>query len=221
MLLILPFRPEDVPVYRHIASLGGVAQHDFLLTGPWGEVNEMEQAFNILKPSFSHGDIFTGDREYSSKNKLFADTVKWLDSVGNEEAFYWFDNSIPVKTFWLSDINLEYRTKRTPYLGAVEPSAEVDPATGKRSQENPRLISSSIYPSDVYHRSTLIRQLSFRPNAPLWNAVMRFEIRREATVSSHIQMIGEEIQPSTGVIAGTNDLTILEPRKKEKDHARK
>lgn len=219
MLLILPFRPEDVPVYRHITALGGDGGHDLLLVGGRTHKSIMEDSIDEFGRVFEHIDLFTLDGS-PSRNKLFSETVKWLDVAGNQSAFYWFENSVPVKASWLDDIEMEYRIKRTPFLGAVEPSIEVDPATGKEIEENPRLIASSIYPADLYQRSILVRQLCFR-NAPLWNVQMRFEIRRNATVSAHIQMIGEPILPATCVITGTNDPTILEPRKKEKDHARK
>ena len=217
MLLILPFRPEDALLYRHITALGVDGEHDLLLVASPADKSSVEDAVDEFGKFFAHIDIFTAE---GSQNKIFSETVKWLDVVGNQSAFYWFENSLPVKASWLDDIEMEYRVKRTPFLGAVEPSIEVDPATGQKFEESPRLIASSVYPPDLYERSILVRQLCF-PEAPLWTVQMRFEIRREATVSAHIQMAGAPIVPATSVITGTNDPTILEPRKKEKDPARK
>jgi len=219
MLLILPFNQNHKPLYEHIVALGGDGGHDLLLVGSKSQARAMEDAVDEFTKVFAHVDVFAVDGE-PSRNRLFSETVKWLDLVANEAPFYWFEDSVPVKASWLDDIYTEYQIKRTPYLGAVEPSIEVDPATEEKFEENPRLIASSVYPADLYERSILIRQLCF-PNAPLWNVQMRFEIRREATVSAHIQMVGEPIVAATSVITGTNDPTILEPRKKEKDHARK
>ena len=218
MLLILPFNQNHKPLYEHIVSLGGDGGHDLLLTGSKSQARAMEDAVDEFTKVFAHVDVFAVDGE-PSRNRLFSETVKWLDLVANEAPFYWFEESVPVRASWLDDIYMEYRIKRTPYLGAVEASIEADPATGKKIEERPRLMAASIYPADLYQRSTLVRQLCFR-GAPDWNVQMRFEIRREATVSAHIQMIGGEIQPATSVITGTNDPTILEP-KKEKNHARK
>jgi hypothetical protein len=218
MLLILPFNPNHKPLYEHIVALGGDGGHDLLLVGSKSQARAMEDAVDEFTKVFAHVDVFAVDGE-PSRNRLFSETVKWLDLVANEAPFYWFEDSVPVRASWLDDIYREYRIKQTPYLGAVEPSVEVDPATGKKFEESPRLMAASIYPADLYQRSTLVRQLCFR-GAPAWNVQMRFEIRREATVSAHIQMIGGAILPATSVITGANDPTILQP-KKEKDHARK
>lgn len=218
MLLILPYTQNHKALYEHIVSLGGDGGHDLLLVGRKSQARELEDAVEEFTKVFAHVDVFAVDGE-PSRNRLFSETVKWLDLVANEAPFYWFENSVPVKASWLDDLYMEYRIKRTPFLGAVEPSIEVDPATGKKFEENPRLMAASIYPADLYQRSTLVKQLCYR-NAPDWNVQMRFEIRREATVSAHIQPHGGPRLTATSVITGTSDPTILEP-KKEKDHARK
>jgi hypothetical protein len=226
MLLVIPYNPKHLPLYKHILALKGGARHDVLLAGPHTQVYEMEEALNILKGAFSHADIFTGDDEYTSPNKLFADTVKWLDSVGNDEPFYWFADSVPVKSSWLADIAEEYGTKQMPYLGATQTVPGWNPGTRKWEEEPPRLLAASVYPPDLWHRSLLIRQLSYRVGGEPWHSLMRFEMRPEATQSEFIQHGGKV--PVTSKIAVYANVDVIEelewmskPAKKEKDNARK
>ena len=226
MLLVLPYNSKHLPLYKHILALKGCAKHDVLLVGPNSQVFEMEGALNILKGAFAHADIFTGDAEYLSPNKLFADTVRWLDSVGNEEPFYWFSDSVPVKPSWLMDIFKEYCAKKMPYMGATQVVPGWNPATQKWEKEPPRLIAASVYPFDLWHRSMLVRQLSYRTGAEPWHSLMRFEIRPRATQSEFIQHGGKvPVSPKIAVYANVDALEELEwlnkPIKKEKDNAGK
>ena len=250
MLLVIPFAEKAVPLYRHIFSLGGVAMHDVLLVGGNREVAEMEGSLNILKGAFANADVFTGDHAYTSRNKLFHDTAHYLDLVGCTDPWYWFDETCcPLRPSWLTEIAKEYFAAKIPYLGAMEPSVERDPATGKMRQEPPRLIAPSIYPPDLYHRSNLIRRLGYGPKETPWQVQMRFEIRREAAVSKLIQnqagthgyrggadgkyffnedpgVNADPIAPQTAVVAGVSDGSILEvlnpkpkPAKKKPDES--
>lgn len=188
--------------------------HDVLLTGPNSQVYEMEQALNVLKGAFNHADIFTGDHEYKSKNRLFSHTVRWLDSVGNEEPFYWFADSVPVKSSWLADLTAEYFSKQMPYLGATENAPGWNPGTRKWEEEPPRLIGASIYPPDLWHRSILIRQLSYGEKEEPWHSLMRFEMRPDATQSEIIQN-GGSVSPKAGVLANVDVLAVVAEMRKE------
>jgi hypothetical protein len=248
MLLVIPFSQKALPLYQHIFSLGGVAMHDALLVGGNRDVAEIEKALNLLKGAFANADIFTGDHVYNSRNKLFHDTAHYLDLMGCTDPWYWFDETCcPLRPSWLTEIAKEYFVAKMPYLGAMEPSVERDPATGKMRQEPPRIIASSIYPPDLYLRSTLIRRLGYGPKETPWNVQMRFEMRRDSAVSKLIQnqagtseyrggadgkyffkeapgVNAEPIAPQTAVIAGVADGSVLEilnpkpkPAKKKTD----
>lgn len=188
MLLVIPHSDRASSLYRHIFSLGGVARHDVLLVGEHRQVEEIEKSLNVLKGAFANADVFTGDHTYDSKNKLFHDVAHYLDLVGCTDPWYWFDETCcPLRDTWLTEVAKEYFASKRPFLGATEPCAEVDPATGKIAEEPPRLIASSIYPPDLYHRSTLVRRLGYGPRETPWHVTMRFEMRREAAVSKLIQ----------------------------------
>ena len=226
MLVVIPYNSKHLPLYKHILALKGGARHDVLLAGAHTQSYEMEEALNILKGAFAHADIFTGDDEYTSPNKLFADTVRWLDSVGNDEPFYWFADSVPLKPSWLTDIAEEYATKQMPYLGATQVVPGWNPGTRKWEEEPPRLLAASVYPPDLWHRSILIRQLSYRSGGEPWHSLMRFEMRPEATQSELIQHGGKvPVNPKVAVYANVDVLEELEwmnkPAKKEKDNAGK
>jgi hypothetical protein len=250
MLLVIPFAEKSLPLYQHLFSLGGVAMHDVLLVGGNRDVAEIEKALNILKGAFANADVFTGDHVYTSRNKLFHDTAHYLDLVGCTDPWYWFDETCcPLRPSWLTEIAKEYFAAKMPYLGATERSVERNPATGKPYEEPPRLIASSIYPPDLYLRSTLIRRLGYGPKETPWNVTMRFEIRKEAATSKLIQnqagtsnyrggpdgkyffkeapgVNAEPIAPHTAVVAGVSDGSVLEvlnpkpkPAKKKSDES--
>ena len=250
MLLVIPFSEKSLPLYQHIFSLGGVAMHDVLLVGGNRDVAEIEKALNILKGAFANADVFTGDHVYTSRNKIFHDTAHFIDGVGCTDPWYWFDETCcPLRPSWLTEIAKEYFAAKMPYLGATERSVERNPATGKPYEEPPRLIASSIYPPDLYLRSTLIRRLGYGPKETPWNVTMRFEIRKEAATSKLIQnqagtsnyrggpdgkyffkeapgVNAEPIAPHTAVVAGVSDGSVLEvlnpkpkPAKKKTDES--
>lgn len=243
MLLVIPFSEKALPLYRHIHTLGGVASHDVLLVGAGQKVESIERAFDVLKGAFSNADFFAGDYEYSSQNKLFHDTARYLDSIGYPEPWLWLDEqATPMRTGWLTEIHKEYSYKKTPFLGATEKSVVVNPATERKEEEPDRLVACSVYPAGLYADSILIRQLGYGPNAAPWNVTMRFEMRREGSVSDLIQNQtgtfgyrpqGEKlvftekegvnaapIRPETVLITGVPDGSVIDalnPKKRKKD----
>lgn len=188
MLLVIPFSDKATALYRHIFTLGGVASHDVLLVGPHQKVEEIEKALDILKGAFANADLFTGDHEYTSRNKLFHDTCRYLDSVGCTDPWLWLDEQCtPTRTGWLTEIAKEYFYKKTPFLGATEKSVALNPATKKYEGEPDRLAACSVYPVDFYAESILIRQLGYGPNETPWHVTLRFDMRREGSASELIQ----------------------------------
>jgi len=188
MLLVIPFSEKALPLYRHIHTLGGVASHDVLLVGAHQKVEEIERALDILKGAFANADLFTGDHNYTSRNKLFHDAARYLDSVGCTDPWLWLDEqTTPIRTGWLTEIAKEYFYKKTPFLGATEKSVALNPATGKKEAEPDRLGACSVYPVDFYADSILIRQLDYGQNETPWHVTLRFDMRREGSASDLIQ----------------------------------
>jgi hypothetical protein len=243
MLLVIPFSERALPLYRHIYNLGGVASHDVLLVGPHEKVEAIERALDVLKGSFANSDIFTGDHNYTSRNKLFHDTARYLDSVGCTDPWLWLDEqATPTRTGWLTEIAKEYFRNKTPFLGATEKSVALNPATGRYEEEPPRLAACSVYPVDFYADSILIRQLGYGPNETPWHVTLRFEMRRNGSASELIQhqpgtfgyrpqgeklvfteKAGVEvdpIRPGTLLITGVPDGSVIDalnPKKRKKD----
>jgi hypothetical protein len=243
MLLVIPFSEKALPLYRHIHTLGGAASHDVLLVGAHQKVEEIERALDILKGAFANADLFTGDHEYTSRNKLFHDTARYLDSVGCTDPWLWLDEqATPLRTGWLTEIAKEYFYKKTAFLGATEKSVALNPATKKYEAEPDRLAACSVYPGDLYANSILIRQLGYGPNETPWNVALRFEMRRNGSASDLIQhqpgtfgyrpqgeklvfsekagVEAEPIRSGTLLITGVPDGSVIDalnPKKRKKD----
>lgn len=185
MLLVLPFSERIQPFARHIASLGGVAQHDLLVVSGSEEAREAEELLNFLKISFFSAELFVSGAKKPTANVLFQQAAQLIDAeFDSRDPWIWCDETCsPLNSSWLSEIQLEYVRKKALLLCDLEPSVEVNPATGRPAAEPPRPTIYSAYPSNLYSRSILIRQLVNKP----WNVTMRFELRRMATQSETIQ----------------------------------
>lgn len=185
MLLVLPFSEKIQPLAKHIAALGGVAQHDLLVVSGSAEPREAEDLVNFLKISFSSANLFVSSTKNPTANELFQQTAQSIDAeLDSRDSWLWCDETCnPLNSSWLSEIQMEYIRKKALLLCDYEPSVEVNPATGRLVVEPSRPSIYSAYPSDLYSRSILVRQLVNRP----WNVTMRFEMRRMATQSETIQ----------------------------------
>jgi hypothetical protein len=243
MLLVLPYSEKALPVYRHIFALGSVASHDVLLVGAHQQVEEIERALDTLKGAFANADLYTGDHQYTSRNKLFHDTARYLDLVGCTDPWLWLDeHATPLRSGWLTEIAKEYHKAKTPFLGPLEKSVALNPATGREEEEPQRLGACSVYPPALYANSILIRQLGYGPRETPWHVTLRFEMRRHGSASELIQhqagtfnyrpqgdtlafteksgVEAAPIRPQTLMITGVPDGSVLDaltPKRKKKN----